>query len=91
MIQTADVIAALVPYGIASIDFIPVEDTLITAIRITDQPYAGQQGHETLSMIAQDIIAPLGLTICGVASNARYEGDDAVGGVIHVRDLGGMS
>lgn len=88
MVQTTQVIAALVPFGISNIGFIPVEGTDVTAIRITDQTYAGRQGHETVTMVARDIIEPLGLSVAGVVSNALYEGDDAIGAAILVRNLG---
>lgn len=87
MVQTADVIAALTPFGIERVAVIPVEGTQVAAIRIIDQTFEGPQGHETLSMIARDIVVPLGLELCSFASNARYEGDNAVGAVIHVRNL----
>lgn len=82
------VIEALTPFGISGIGFIPIPETDFTAIRITDQPYHGRNGHETIQMIARDIIEPLGLDISGIVSGgARFTGDDEIGAAIIVRDL----
>lgn len=87
MVTTSTVVAALSPFGISNIGFIAIEDTPITAIRITDQTYEGLQGHATVEMIARDIIAPLGLELTGFSSNALYAGDDGKGAAIMVRGL----
>lgn len=87
MTTSTAVVAALAPFGLTQVGFLPVPETSITAIRLTDQPYDGAEGIALVGMIAREIIAPLGLSVSSYASNARYEGDDAVGAAIFVHDL----
>jgi hypothetical protein len=80
------IVQALAAFGISDVAFYPVPETDIIAIRITDQPY---RDHRVAEMVAREIVAPvlatLGLTSSGFASNARYADDDKLGAVIFVR------
>ena len=78
------IVEALAQYGVTEVAFYDIDETSLTAIRLTDHDY---RDHEVVQMIAYDILSPMGVDISSYGSNAFYATDEKKGAVIVVRGL----